>query len=81
MGTLALPILASFDGPETDLSCPARFATTQPTQALGMLNSAFVNEQARVFARDLRARAGDDRAAQVKLALWRVTQRPPTPRS
>jgi hypothetical protein len=76
--SLITPILASFDGPETDLTCPIRFATTQPTQALGFLNSAFIHEQAKVFAEYLRRTAGPDPAAQVKRALWRVTQRPPT---
>jgi hypothetical protein len=76
--SLAVPILAGFDSPEPDLTCPVRFATTQPTQALGMLNSAFVNEQARAFAQSVRREAGDDPSAQVRLALWRVLQRPPS---
>jgi hypothetical protein len=76
--SLITPILASFDGPETDLSCPIRFATTQPTQALGLLNSAFLHEEAKAFADYLRRTAGPDPAAQVKRALWRVAQRPPT---
>src|SRR5262249_30464401 len=60
----------------TDASCPARFATTQPTQALAMLNSDFLNEQARLFADDIKKHAPDE-AAQVRLALFRVTQREP----
>ncbi|MBL9125304.1 MAG: DUF1553 domain-containing protein, partial [Planctomycetaceae bacterium] len=77
--SLAVPLLASFDGPETDASCPARFVTTQPTQALGMLNSSFVNEHAARLADYLRERAGDDPAAQVALALQRLFQREPAP--
>jgi hypothetical protein len=76
--SLPVPLIASFDGPETDASCPARFETTQPTQALGMLNSAFVSEQAERFAQYLRDQAGDDRAAQIALALRRLFQREPT---
>jgi mono/diheme cytochrome c family protein len=76
--SLITPIIASFDGPETDFSCPVRFATTQPTQALGMINSAFVNKEARLFAAALRKQAGEDTAAQVRLCLWRVMQREPT---
>ncbi len=49
--SLLTPILASFDLAETDRSTPVRFASTQPTQALGMLNSAFLNEQAGKFRR------------------------------
>ena len=77
--SLITPIIASFDGAETDFSCAARFSTTQPTQALGMMNSAFVNDEARTFAEYLRKHAGPHPADQVKLALWRVTQRAPTP--
>ncbi|MCA9018666.1 MAG: DUF1553 domain-containing protein, partial [Planctomycetaceae bacterium] len=76
--SLQVPLLAAFDVADTDFSCPVRFATTQPTQALGMLNSEFVNDQARVFASDLKAQVGNDLAAFVELALWRVNQRPPT---
>ena len=44
-----------------------------------MVNSAFINEQARVLAAFLRQRAGDDPAACVRLALWRTLQREPAP--
>jgi len=76
--SLRPPILESFDVAETDRSAPVRFATVQPTQALGMLNSAFQNEQAEVFAARLRREAGDDAAKQVRLGLQLVTTRPPT---
>jgi hypothetical protein len=49
----------------------------QPTQALTMLNSVFLNEQAQVFADNLRAEVGDDVRAQVAQTLRRVTQREP----
>jgi hypothetical protein len=74
--SLVLPLMAAFDAADTDASCPARFATTQPTQALAMLNSDFLNEQARVLADDIKKHAPDE-AAQVRLALFRVTQREP----
>lgn len=67
-----------FDAPDPDAPCPVRFTTTQPTQALGMLNSTFVNEQAKLFADSLRKEAGSDEKAQVRLALRRVLQRTPT---
>ena len=78
--SLPLPILASFDAAETDFTCPVRFATTQPTQALTMLNSAFLNAQAANFAALLQSKAGDAPEAQVKSGLWRTLQRPPTPK-
>jgi hypothetical protein len=77
--SLAVPLIASFDGPETDASCPSRFVTTQPTQALGMLNSSFLNEQAEQFAQYLRTQGGDNPEALVALALRRLFQREPTP--
>ena len=72
------PVLASFDAADVDASCPVRFATTQPTQALALLNSEFIHREARQFAGYLRREAGDDAAEQVKTALWRVLQRAPT---
>ncbi len=76
--SLVVPMMASFDGADTDASCPVRFVTTQPTQALGMLNSQFTNEQADVFAQHLIALAGSVHENQVKLGLLRVLQREPT---
>jgi hypothetical protein len=78
--SLGVPILVQFDAAEPDGPCPVRFCTTQPTQALGMLNGVFMNEQAKLFADDLHTKAGDDPAAQVRLAIRRVTQREPTPK-
>ena len=76
--SLVVPMMASFDGADTDASCPVRFVTTQPTQALGMLNSRFVNEQAAVFAQYLADKAGNDLEAQITLGLRRTFQREPT---
>jgi hypothetical protein len=75
--SLLLPILESFDVAETDRSTPVRFATTQPTQALGMLNSAFLNRQAGLFADRLEREAGRDRALQIARALSLATGRSP----
>jgi hypothetical protein len=76
--SLLLPILESYDLAETDRSTPARFSTTQPTQALAMLNSEFLNEQAKVLADRLQHEAGDDPSAQVRLGFWLVTARTPS---
>ena len=76
--SLLLPILESFDQAETDRSSPVRFATTQPTQALGMLNGSFLNEQAEALAGRLEREAGPAVEEQVKLALQLVTDRAPT---
>jgi mono/diheme cytochrome c family protein len=75
--SLLTPILERFDVAETDRSSPVRFTTTQPTQALLMLNSDFLDKQADVFARRLRREAGTDVNRQVGLALRLATTRPP----
>ncbi len=73
--SLVLPILSDFDFADTDSSCAARFVTTQPTQALAMLNGKFLNDQAAEFAKRLRKEAGNDVKKQVaqgfRLALCR----------
>jgi mono/diheme cytochrome c family protein len=76
--SLLTPILESFDLAETDRSTPIRFVTVQPTQALGMLNSEFLNRQAELFASRLRKEAGKDLREQVRLGLCLATSRPPT---
>jgi mono/diheme cytochrome c family protein len=78
--SLPVPFLNAFDAADPDSSCPVRFTTTQPVQALAMLNGEFLNAQAKLFADDVRKAAGDDPAAQVRLALRRVTQREPSAR-
>ena len=60
--SLLYPILESFDLAETDRPTPVRFSTTQPTQALGMLNGQFLNKQAALFAQRLQKDAGGDLA-------------------
>ncbi len=71
--SLITPILADFDMADTDTSCPVRFTTTQPTQALGMMNGDFVQRQARLFAERVRREAGGpngaDTATEVRRAL------------
>jgi hypothetical protein len=77
--SLLVPILEGFDLAETDRSTPVRFSTTQPTQALGMLNGKFLNQQAAHFAARLRREAGSDHAARVRLAFLLAASREPTP--
>ncbi len=48
--SLITPLLSNFDFADTDNSCAVRFVTTQPAQALGMINGDFVNRQAEHFA-------------------------------
>ena len=87
--SLITPILADFDVADTDTPCPVRFVTTQPTQALGMMNGDFLQRQARVFAARVRREVGagqqapapeadDDTAALVRRAIEIALVRPAT---
>lgn len=48
--SLLTPLLSAFDFPEPDTTCEARFATLQPSQAMALLNSDFIHEEAAVLA-------------------------------
>jgi hypothetical protein len=72
--SLITPILADFDLADTDTSCPVRFTTTQPTQALGMMNGEFLHRQARVFAERVRREAGGPDAADVPAQVRRALE-------
>ena len=76
--SLLVPILESFDLAETDRTTPVRFASVQPTQALGMINSEFLNQHARHFADRLRREHAADTRAQVRHGFTLVTSREPT---
>lgn len=75
--SLRPPLLANFDVPDTDTPCAVRMTTTVPTQALGMLNSEFINQQARLFAERLRSEHPDNREKQIELAIRLTTGRDP----
>jgi hypothetical protein len=75
--SLLLPILATHDMADTDSSCPVRYATTVPTQALGLLNGSFANEQAARFADRLVQDSPGDSEAQVCRAIRLTTARDP----
>ena len=75
--SLLVPILATHDAADTDSSCPVRYTTTVPTQALGLLNGAFANEQAAHFADRLRREAPGDLERQVRRAIRLTTAREP----
>ena len=58
--TFLVPMLDAFDPPDVMSSCPRRFETTVPTQALALLNSAVVQNQALAFARRVHAECGGE---------------------
>lgn len=64
---LRMPLLEAFDKPDTNLSCPRRSQTTIAPQALHLLNSEFVREQAEAFAKRVMT-TEPERSARVELA-------------
>lgn len=61
-------LLGQFDCPDNALPAPRRESTVSPLQALGMLNSSFVIEQARFFGERLLRETGNDRHVQIRRA-------------
>ena len=76
--SLQVPILATHDQADTDSSCPVRYTTTVPTQALGLLNGEFSHDAATAFAKRLQKEVPDDLAAQITRAIRLTTGRVPT---
>lgn len=77
--TLGFPILEINDAATTDSPCPVRFVTTQPTQAIGMINSKFTNDQADHLAKLVSSKHNEPES-QVAAVLRRVLQREPDER-
>jgi hypothetical protein len=69
--TFTYPLFAAFDAPEVMVSCPQRPRTVVPAQALTLLNSPLVREQAAAFARRLLAECGHRPEALVARA-WKL---------
>ena len=74
--SLQSPLFTDFDGADTDNSCPTRFTTTVPTQALAMMNSEFIHDKAKALAERLKKEHPGDLQAQVKRAFELVVCRP-----
>jgi hypothetical protein len=73
-----VPVLNAHDQADTDSPCPVRYTTTVPTQALGMLNGDFANEQAAALADRLAKEHPGDLPAQVARAIRLTTGRAPS---
>jgi hypothetical protein len=68
-------MLSAFDFPDTDTTCEARFLTTQPAQALSMLNSDWMQEQAAALLTRIEREVGADLHAQASRCLELATGR------
>jgi hypothetical protein len=69
----------AFDCPDGGQIAPRRNVSTTPLQALNLLNSPFVLQQAHFFADRLRHEAGDDVKSQVRRAFQLAFGRSPAP--
>lgn len=76
--SLLVPLLEVFDYTSTALPVAERTTTTIASQALMMLNSEFMNEQAAAFAQRVEREAGDDPRRQVRAAFRGALSRDPT---
>lgn len=76
--SLSVPLLNTFDAPDSDFSCPVRFTTTQPTQALTMLNSDELSRLSSEFAIFAQRESLGDLSRVVRTAFARSLSREPT---
>ena len=74
------PMLSAHDMADTDSSCPVRFMTIVPTQALTMVNGEFAHREAARFAARLRQEEGEDAARCVRRGIELALSRPAQPR-
>ncbi len=72
-------VFGAFDCPDGGQVAPRRNRSTTPLQALNLLNSGFVVEQAARFADRLQAEAGPDLATQIRHAFALAFSRSPDP--
>ncbi|MFN9419740.1 MAG: DUF1553 domain-containing protein [Pirellula sp.] len=69
-------MLRLFDFPDANITASTRAETTVPQQQLFVLNSPFMIEQAKAFAKRLKMEAGDDIDARVRYAFNLAFSRP-----
>jgi len=72
-----VPFLQSFDAPDASSSCARRNTTTVPTQALYLMNDAFLVNQSRRFAERVTSLAGAQPEAQIRQAYRLARGRSP----
>ena len=78
--TLGVPLLESFDSASPDTPIAQRSITTVAPQALILLNSDFLQQQAAAMAKRVEAATGGDTGAQVSAAYLCGLGREPTER-
>jgi len=66
------PLLDALDCPDPSVRTPRRGVTTTPLQALGLMNSSFVQRQADQLAHRARTLVGREEPDAVIEAIWRL---------
>jgi hypothetical protein len=72
------PVLASFDAPNADFSCPRRMRSNTPMAALAGLNETIFIEAARSLAQRILREAAPDDTARARHGFLLCTSRQPT---
>jgi hypothetical protein len=78
--SVVMPMMEAFDTATMSESCPRRHATTVATQVFSLMNSEFVQEEAKHFAERVIELAGPDRTRQVDRAFRLALNRDPSAR-
>jgi len=76
--SLLPPLLSAFDFPDMDSSCEARFITTQPAQALTLVNGKFAHDRAAKLAERVSQESGPGLHERAARAFYLVLGRQPT---
>ncbi len=76
--SLVMPMMEVFDAANMSESCSRRNVTTVAPQAFALLNSEFVNREARYFGGRVKELAGPDRDRQIDRAFRLTLARPPS---
>ncbi|HXJ40322.1 MAG TPA: PSD1 and planctomycete cytochrome C domain-containing protein, partial [Bryobacteraceae bacterium] len=76
---LTYPMFEAFDAPSTEESCPRRFATVVPGQALAMMNDKLVLDWSRALAGRVLNDGGLEPAQQIERAYRLTLSRAPKP--
>jgi hypothetical protein len=76
---LTYPMFEAFDAPTSEESCPRRFATVVPSQALTLMNDKFVLDWSREFAGRVLNDGGLTLGQQIERAYHLALSRAPQP--
>lgn len=76
--TFPMPMLSTFDAPDTTVSCARRDSTTVAPQALTLMNGEFMVDRAKAMAEAIAANAPDQPDAWVEAAWRKALQRAPS---